>query len=98
MILLQKKNKKTNEKLHEIGNILNMNNLDIKKSKKTIWNDPNMFAYNRKFTKDDFKDDCMECKYGKTCKGGCLTASITLKNNPHCNSYCQYLIEQEMIT
>jgi len=71
----------------------NIRNRDIS----DIWNDPNMFSYNRKFTKGDLKNDCRDCKYGRICKGGCLTVSTALKNEPHCNPYCQYLIEQEMV-
>jgi radical SAM protein with 4Fe4S-binding SPASM domain len=71
----------------------NIRNRDIK----DIWNDPEMFSYNRKFTIDDLNGDCKNCKYGKTCKGGCLTVSSSVTGMNHCGPYCLYLIEKEMI-
>jgi len=64
---------------------------------KEIWNDPNAFSYTRKFKKTDLKNDCIDCKYGKTCKGGCTTVSSRVSGEPHCNPYCLYQIEKEMI-
>lgn len=71
----------------------NIRNRDIK----DIWNDPEMFSYNRKFTKNDLNGDCKNCKHGKTCKGGCLTVSTALTGLNHCDPYCLYLIEKEKI-
>ena len=61
-----------------------------------IWNDPNMFSYNRNFNTENLKNGCKDCKYGNICKGGCLTVSNALTNESHCNPYCQYLIEKEI--
>jgi len=71
----------------------NIRNRDIK----DIWNDPEMFSYNRKFTKEDLKHSCSHCKHGKSCKGGCLTVSSSVTGENHCDPYCLYLIEKEMI-
>jgi radical SAM protein with 4Fe4S-binding SPASM domain len=71
----------------------NIRNRDIK----DIWGDTKMFSYNRNFTKDDLNGDCKKCKHGKICKGGCLTVSTSLTGMNHCDPYCQYLIEKEMI-
>jgi radical SAM protein with 4Fe4S-binding SPASM domain len=62
-----------------------------------IWNDPGAFPYNRKFNTDYLKDHCKGCKYGKTCKGGCLSVSLSETGNAHCDPYCFYRIEKEMI-
>jgi len=64
---------------------------------KEIWNNPNAFSFTRKFEKTDLKNHCIGCKYGKTCKGGCTTVSSLVSGEPHCNPYCLYLIEKEMI-
>lgn len=36
-----------------------------------IWNDPDAFAYNRKFSADNLTGACASCPYGKYCAGGC---------------------------
>lgn len=60
-----------------------------------IWNDPNAFKYNRKFSKKQLGENCQDCKYGEECKGGCLGMSIGLTGKPFNDSYCFYKIEQE---
>ena len=59
-----------------------------------IWNDPDAFAYNRKFKTEDLKDECRNCKHGKTCKGGCLTLSVSTTSKSHCDPYCLRAIEK----
>jgi len=63
-----------------------------------IWNNPDFCSYNRKFKKEDLKNDCKDCKYGKSCKGGCLAVSASMTDKTHCDPFCLYLIEKEMIT
>lgn len=36
-----------------------------------IWNDPNAFAYNRRFTPERLTGPCASCPYGSVCAGGC---------------------------
>ncbi|MBR5947521.1 MAG: radical SAM protein [Clostridia bacterium] len=36
-----------------------------------IWNDPNAFAYNRKFTPELLTGECSSCLHGGYCAGGC---------------------------
>lgn len=72
------------------GNIRNRSIIDI-------WNDPNSFVYNRKFKEEDLNGHCRDCKYGKRCKGGCLTVSTTLTGKNHCDPYCLHLVEEKMI-
>lgn len=40
-------------------------------SLREIWEDPDNFAYNRKFTPDLLMGKCGECEMGKYCAGGC---------------------------
>jgi radical SAM protein with 4Fe4S-binding SPASM domain len=61
-----------------------------------IWNDPNAFAYNRKFTADMLGENCKTCRYGAMCKGGCLGNSLTFTGKPYNDPYCFYKIEQEL--
>lgn len=68
------------------------------KSLTDIWNDPSFASYNRQFKKDELKGDCKDCKYGKSCKGGCETVSASLTGEMHCDPYCLYMIEKEMMT
>lgn len=62
-----------------------------------IWEDPNSFLYNRSFKLDDLENQCMDCVYGKTCRGGCVTVSSSLTGEDHCNPYCLKLIEEKML-
>lgn len=64
------------------------------RSIKDIWNDPDSFSYNRRFKIDDLKGHCKKCKYGKTCKGGCLETSFMSTGNIHSDPYCLYQIEK----
>jgi len=68
-----------------------------KKSIKEIWNDSEFAYYNRKFSKDDLEGECKNCRYGKQCKGGCITVSKTITGQNHNDPYCLFLIEKEMI-
>lgn len=36
-----------------------------------IWEDPDRFAYNRKFTRDKLTGKCARCELGEFCAGGC---------------------------
>ncbi len=70
---------------------------NIKKDKiEEIWNNANAFSYNRKFTTKNLKNGCKDCKYGKNCKGGCLSVSTSLTNQANSDPYCLYLIEKDM--
>ena len=59
-----------------------------------IWNDPNGFAYNRKFTRDTAEGACHDCKYLAMCRGGCATTSVSATGCRANNPYCIYQIEQ----
>jgi len=53
-----------------------------------IWNDPNGFAYNRRFTRESADGPCRDCHYLPMCRGGCTTTSYSqtgcIANNPYC--------------
>jgi radical SAM protein with 4Fe4S-binding SPASM domain len=72
------------------GNINEVNISDV-------WNNADAFNYNRNFRKDKLKNYCNECKYGYSCRGGCISSSISLAGKTHCNPYCLYRIEKEII-
>ncbi len=66
-----------------------------KKSIVDIWNDPDAFAYNRKFKLEYLGENCKGCKFGETCKGGCMGMSTAFTDIPHNHPYCFYRIESE---
>ena len=71
---------------------------DVRKNKlEEIWNNPKAFSYNREFTTQNLKNSCKDCKYGKKCRGGCLSVSTSLTNQTNSDPYCLYLIEKEMM-
>ena len=61
-----------------------------------IWNDPDSFAFNRGFKKEDIGENCKDCKYRVTCKGGCSTRSNLSTGILHNDRYCFYRIEQKL--
>jgi len=66
------------------------------RSIKDIWNDPNSFAYARRFEKENLGENCKNCAHGETCKGGCTTRSCTMTGKLHNDPYCFYRIEQKL--
>ena len=58
------------------------------RSLKEIWNDPQAFAYTRRFSVSDLRGGCATCKYGALCKAGCTSAAIArtghIGDNPMC--------------
>ena len=62
-----------------------------------IWEDPAAFSYTRNCSPSDLKDDCVTCRFGKTCKGGCTTVSASLTGAPHNDPYCLHLLETQML-
>jgi radical SAM protein with 4Fe4S-binding SPASM domain len=59
-----------------------------------IWDNPASFSYNRRFKKNSLCNGCRGCKYGRTCKGGCLSVSTSTAKAPHADPYCLYLFEK----
>ena len=53
-----------------------------------IWNDPNAFAYNRRFRVEDLKGACAGCEFGEICRGGCTWTSVAHHGHPHDYPHC----------
>jgi radical SAM protein with 4Fe4S-binding SPASM domain len=53
-----------------------------------IWNDPDAFAYNRKFRVEDLRGACAGCEYGEVCRGGCTFTSVAHGGHPHDFPHC----------
>jgi len=58
-----------------------------------IWNNPDGFAYNRKFTQDTASGACHDCRYLPLCRGGCATTSVAQTGRRADNPFCMYQIE-----
>ncbi|MBT3397737.1 radical SAM protein [archaeon] len=65
------------------------------RSLRRIWEDPNNFAYNRKFKPSDLRGDCEGCDLGDLCKGGCNSQSISFYSEFHNSPYCFHRHEKE---
>jgi radical SAM protein with 4Fe4S-binding SPASM domain len=61
-----------------------------------IWQKPGFCSYNRDFKKSDLNNDCINCKYGKKCRGGCLGVSIGITGKTNGDTYCLKAIEETM--
>ncbi len=53
-----------------------------------IWNDPNAFAYNRKFDATKLTGACAQCEYGKFCAGGCRSYNFFVHGNMYESPAC----------
>jgi len=60
-----------------------------------IWNNPDNFAYNRKFKRETAEGDCRDCKYLPLCRGGCTVTSYSASECRANNPYCIYQIEKK---
>ncbi len=61
-----------------------------------IWNNPDGFAYNRKFTRETADGECYNCRYLPMCRGGCATTSVSATGRRADNPYCIYRVEKQM--
>ena len=61
-----------------------------------IWNNPSFCKYNRRFKKEQLNGKCTGCKYGKTCKGGCMSVSTSVTGQRNADPYCFKLIEESV--
>jgi len=59
-----------------------------------IWNNPDGFAYNRKFTRETASGECHDCRYLPLCRGGCATTSFAATGCRADNPYCIYRLEK----
>ena len=75
------------------------------RSLREIWEDPNLFLWNRTISKAQLKGDCHLCKFGEDCLGGCPNTRLTMEKDLYGeNKFCSYnvgikqtrkLLEQE---
>lgn len=63
-----------------------------------IWNSPDFASYNRHFNKEQLNGTCKNCKYGKSCKGGCMAVSTSITGLMHADPFCLYKIENNAIS
>ncbi|MBR6358759.1 MAG: radical SAM protein [Lachnospiraceae bacterium] len=59
-----------------------------KESLRTIWDDPERFAYNRKFNKDMLTGKCAECELGEYCAGGCRSYNYFVHRKIYESPFC----------
>lgn len=53
-----------------------------------IWENPDNFAYNRKFTPDMLTGACARCDYGAYCAGGCRSYNYFVHGRLYESPYC----------
>lgn len=58
------------------------------KSLYEIWNAPDSFAYNRKFTLDQLNGKCKGCEYGSWCAGGCRSYNYFTHREMYDSLFC----------
>ncbi len=58
------------------------------KSLEKIWNDPDGFSYNRKFSVMQLTGSCAQCKYGIFCGGGCRSYNYFVHGNMYEAPFC----------
>ena len=64
------------------------------KSLKEIWNNPDGFAYNRKFSVEQLQGKCNGCEHGERCRGGCTNNSYAFSGKEHGSPYCLHMMEK----
>ncbi len=57
-------------------------------SLRSIWEDPDRFAYNRKFTAELLTGKCAECQFGEYCAGGCRSYNYFVHGKLYESPYC----------
>ncbi|MCK4995812.1 MAG: radical SAM protein [Thermoplasmatales archaeon] len=59
-----------------------------------IWQKPGFCSYNRDFKKFDLNNDCVNCRFGEKCRGGCIGVSVGITGKSNGDTYCFKLIEE----
>ncbi|MCR5249245.1 MAG: radical SAM protein [Lachnospiraceae bacterium] len=65
------------------------------KTLKEIWEDPDAFAYNRRFTKELLSGKCAECRYGEYCGGGCRSYNHFVHGKLYESPFCARVKQKE---
>lgn len=69
-----------------------------KQTLRSIWENEESFAWNRKMTKDQLSGLCKKCQYGKLCLGGCSNSRFCLNGSVYSdNKYCSFNYEISQI-
>ena len=55
---------------------------------RSIWEDPDCFAYNRKFRKELLTGKCAECELGEYCAGGCRSYNYFVHGKLYESPFC----------
>ena len=58
------------------------------RSLRDIWEDPEAFAYNRKFSMDMLSGACKNCRYGVLCAGGCRSYNYFVHKKLYESPFC----------
>lgn len=58
------------------------------KKLRDIWENPDAFAYNRKFTPASLTGKCKTCKYGELCAGGCRSYNFFAHKKMYESPFC----------
>jgi len=53
-----------------------------------IWNNPNSFSYNRKFSMENLQGKCRHCEYATKCAGGCRSYNYFTHKKMYESLYC----------
>lgn len=54
----------------------------------SLWNDPNRFAYNRRYTPAQLWGACVACEHSRHCRGGCTSTAYAMSGRPGTISHC----------
>jgi radical SAM protein with 4Fe4S-binding SPASM domain len=65
------------------------------KSLREIWEDPDAFAYNRRFTTDQLTGKCASCPRGDVCAGGCRSYNYFTTGKLYENCLCARKCEMD---
>jgi radical SAM protein with 4Fe4S-binding SPASM domain len=64
------------------------------RSIREIWDDPDAFSYNRKFTPAQLGGGCSSCHYARLCRAGCLSSNLGYTGKVGENPYCLELVKR----
>ena len=62
---------------------------------KEIWNNPEGFSYNRRFSRKQLGGYCADCRYGSLCKAGCSSTAYAYTRSIGDNPMCIYRASRE---
>lgn len=63
-----------------------------------FWNNDSLFSDTRGFNGNMLGPNCINCKFGDSCRGGCTEMSLMSTGKKHNNPYCFYSIEQDLFS